>query len=73
MSKTRTKLHIVLFVLPICIFAIVAKVCADRRVEPTDSPKVLAVRQVTQDGMNKASLLSDGSHLFINESAGAQL
>src|SRR5256885_8301182 len=67
MCKTRSKLPIVLFVLPICIFSIVAKVCADRAIEPTNTPKVLAVTQITQDGLNKTNLLSDGSLLYINE------
>src|SRR3954453_5833412 len=67
MCKMRSKLPIVLFVLPICIFAVVAKVCADRAINPTNTPKVLAVTQITQDGLNKTNLLSDGSLLYINE------
>ena len=72
MCKTRSKLPVVLFVLPICMFSIVAKVCADRAAQPTNTPKVLAVTQITEDGLNKASLLSDGSLLYINESRGGQ-
>ena len=72
MCKTRSKLPVVLFVLPICMFSIVAQVCADRAAQPTNTPKVLAVTQITEDGLNKASLLSDGSLLYINESRGGQ-
>jgi Tol biopolymer transport system component len=72
MCKTRSKLPVVLFVLPICMFSIVAKVCADRAAQPTNTPKVLAITQITEDGLNKASLLSDGSLLYINESRGGQ-
>src|SRR5438270_13682155 len=72
MCKTRSKLPIVLFVLPICIFAVVAKVCADRAVGLTNTPKVLAVTKITKNGLNKTNLLSDGSLLYINELVGGR-
>jgi len=70
MFKAQAKSPVVLLVLAaICIFPIVAAVCADRTAEPTHSATVLAITQITHDGANKANLLSDGSTLYINESA----
>jgi len=71
MFKTHAKVPVVLFVLLlICISPIVVGVCAGRSSRPTKAPKVLAVNQITHDGLNKANLLSDGSNLYISESAG---
>jgi Tol biopolymer transport system component len=71
MFKTHAKVPVVLFVLLlICISPIVVGVCAGRSSRPTKAPKVLAVYQITHDGVNKANLLSDGSNLYISESAG---
>ena len=72
MFKAHAKFPVVLFVLAaICIFPILAAVCADRPAGPANPPKVLAVTQITHDGASKANLLSDGSTLYINEAAAA--
>jgi Tol biopolymer transport system component len=59
-------------VLAVCICPFVVGVCWGRSSKPAKAPKVLAVQQITHDGVNKANLLSDGSNLYISESAGAQ-
>ncbi len=71
MFKTHAKVPIVLFVLLlICISPIVVGFCAGRSSGPTKAPKILAVNQITHDGVNKANLLSDGTNLYISELAG---
>jgi Tol biopolymer transport system component len=73
MFKTHAKVPAVHFFLAlVCISLIVVGVCAGRSSKPAKVPKVLAVNQITHDGVNKANLLSDGSNLYISESAGAQ-
>jgi Tol biopolymer transport system component len=73
MFKTHAKVSVVHFVLAlVCISPIVVEVCAGRSSKRAKAPKVLAVNQITHDGVNKANLLSDGSNLYISESAGTQ-
>ena len=71
MLKTHAKVPVVLFVLLlICMSPMIVRVCAGRSSRATKAPKVLAVNQITHDGVNKANLLSDGTNLYISESAG---
>jgi Tol biopolymer transport system component len=73
MVKTHARVPVVHFVLAVvCVSPIVVGVCAGRSSKPGKTPKVLAVNQITHDGVNKANLLSDGSSLYISESAGTQ-
>src|SRR5215468_1748559 len=50
----------------------VAAFCAEPAKESTtDAPRVTAILQITHDGISKASLVADGSDLFVTESPGS--
>src|SRR6185369_7617814 len=72
MFKTHAKVPVHFALALACISPIVVGVCAGRSSKPAKTPKVLAVNQITHDGATKANLLSDGSNLYISESAGEQ-
>src|ERR1700756_5233647 len=73
MFKTHGKFPVVPFVLAaVCVFSVVAAFCADHPSAPAgNAPKVVAVTQVTHDGVIKTNLLSDGTNLYISESLAA--
>lgn len=56
----------------ISLFSVMKIVCAESTASGDSSPKVLVILQVTHDGVSKAKLLSDGSNLYISESAASQ-
>jgi Tol biopolymer transport system component len=74
MFKAHGKLLVVPFMLvSAVVFPVLAAICADRTTGlSADQPKILAITQITHDGVNKASLLSDGSNLYVSESQARQ-